>query len=63
MGKRIMYDFLDALYDVIKFYLWVTGILAAILLCYYFMSPYQNCKRDFVTEKSDIGVCMRLTSF
>lgn len=63
-----MHDFLDALYDVIKFYVWVTGILAAILICYYFVSPYQNCKRDIVTayyELTDTNIlsCSKFTSF
>ena len=62
MGKRIMYDFLDALYDVIKFYVWMTGILAVVLLCYYFVSPYQNCKRDF-DGPYKTQYCIEATSF
>ena len=58
-----MHDFLDTLYEVIRIYAWTTGIMAILLLCYYLMSPYQNCKRDFVKEEGDIGVCVRLTSF
>ena len=57
-----MYDFLDALYDVIKFYVWMTGILAVVLLCYYFLSPYQNCKRDFEGPHK-IQYCIEATSF
>ena len=57
--------------EVVKIFAWVTAVVIAVVACYYFVSPYQNCKKDLMIAHgqqyqlnyNDVLTCHKFTTF